>query len=298
MKRKLTLLGIAAIAMSASAQMGMYSFGIGPLNTATNSNYATTAGYFAGYNGKYDTRTSLFGSLAGQNSYSAQRSVGVGYGALYMASNLTDCVAIGDRAGARWRNASGWVQVGNAFVYTNGYLNIGNGLIKGNAQSGFEFAGGRLLFPYSVTVGGARGLVFGDEYGAGIAVINRGGAQCLEIWPDFARGPAKVVIGGEVNTPAVTFSAGNGYITGDQYGVVEIGNGLKVAGTVTTTVDVIAEEAIVGQSVIIQDGSTAGTLRFRNQSGTDQMLISFESGNLCVYTNGVKAGRISIVPDP
>lgn len=296
--KRLALAIILAAGAALATPHGSFSFGIGPNNDTTNSNYTTTIGYSAGSEASANTRDFFGGTFAGAMAHNNKRSVGLGYGSFYMASNVTDCVAIGDRAGARWRNASGWVQIGDAFVYTNGYLNIGNGLIKGNAQSGFEFAGGQLLFPYSVTVGGARGLVFGDEYGAGIAVINRGGAQCLEIWPDFARGPAKVFIGGEVNTPAVTFSAGHGYITGDQYGVVNIGSGLTVAGTVITTGDVIAEEAIVGQSVIIKDGSTAGTLRFRNQSGTDQMLISFESGNLCVYTNGVKAGRISIVPAP
>lgn len=124
MKKSLITVVALALAISAFGQIGRYSVGLGPMNTASNSNYATTTGYFAGYEGVALTRTSLFGSLAGQNAHYTQRSVGIGYGALYMATNCNDCVAIGDRAGAKWRNATGWVDVGGAFVYTNGYLDI------------------------------------------------------------------------------------------------------------------------------------------------------------------------------
>ncbi len=119
-----TATAFALAASTALAQMGFYSFGIGPFNNATNSNYATTAGYYAGGGAKSDSRTTLFGSMAGLQSSYVQRSVGIGAGALYLASNCYDCVAIGDGAGAKWRNRSGWVQIGDAFAYTNGIADI------------------------------------------------------------------------------------------------------------------------------------------------------------------------------
>ncbi len=128
-------------ASTALAQMGFYSFGIGPFNNATNSNYATTAGYYAGGGAKSDSRTTLFGSMAGLQSSYVQRSVGIGAGALYLASNCYDCVAIGDGAGAKWRNRSGWVQIGSAFAYTNGILNIADGLIWASKGAGTIEAG-------------------------------------------------------------------------------------------------------------------------------------------------------------
>lgn len=119
-----TATAFALAASTALAQMGFYSFGIGPFNNATNSNYATTAGYYAGGGAKSNSRTSLFGSMAGLYSTYVQRSVGIGAGAFFAASNCYDCVAIGDGAGAKWRNRTGWVQIGSAFVYTNGFADI------------------------------------------------------------------------------------------------------------------------------------------------------------------------------
>lgn len=103
---------------------GTYSFGLGPGNNMTNSNYATTFGSYAGGDATANTRTCLFGSVAGMDSRYVQKSVGIGYGALYNASNCTSCVAIGDTVGSRWRNANGWVQIGNAFAVTNGFADI------------------------------------------------------------------------------------------------------------------------------------------------------------------------------
>lgn len=121
---KAIALTLALAALPGLAQMGIYSFGIGPFNNASNSNYATTTGYYAGGGAQGDSRTSLYGSMAGLYSAYVQRSVGIGAGAFYMASNCYDCVAIGDGAGAKWRNRTGWVDVGGAFVYTNGVAHI------------------------------------------------------------------------------------------------------------------------------------------------------------------------------
>lgn len=121
---KAIALTLALAALPGLAQMGIYSFGIGPFNNASNSNYATTTGYYAGGGAQGDSRTSLYGSMAGLYSAYVQRSVGIGAGAFYMASNCYDCVAIGDGAGAKWRNRTGWVQIGDAFAYTNGYLSL------------------------------------------------------------------------------------------------------------------------------------------------------------------------------
>lgn len=121
---KAIALTLALAALPGLAQMGIYSFGIGPFNNASNSNYTTTTGYYAGGGAQGDSRTSLYGSMAGLYSAYVQRSVGIGAGAFYMASNCYDCVAIGDGAGAKWRNRTGWVQIGDAFAYTNGYLDI------------------------------------------------------------------------------------------------------------------------------------------------------------------------------
>lgn len=123
MKKILAAITIAA-AVNALAIDGLYSFGIGHSNTATNSNYATTFGSFTGCDGQFLTRTSLFGALAGMDAIDVQRSVGVGAGALAMASNCVDCVAIGDSAGKNWRNRTGWVQIGDAIAVTNGIADI------------------------------------------------------------------------------------------------------------------------------------------------------------------------------
>lgn len=160
MKKTLAIIGLCA-AITAFAIDGIYSFGLGHSNTATNSNYATTFGSFTGCDASYLTRTSLYGSLAGMDATDVHRSVGVGAGALAMAQDCYDCVAIGDSVGKGWRNATGWVDVGGAFVYTNGYLDI-KAPTRGYNIGGVVRAGdGGDVYIYA---GGARSAAFAQGY--------------------------------------------------------------------------------------------------------------------------------------
>lgn len=124
MKKAAAIIVLAALAATSQAIDGTAATGYGYYNNATNSNYTTTVGYAAGWDATFDVRSCLFGAIAGRRSSDLLRCVGFGYGALDGASNCTDCVAIGYQAGKSWRNRSGWVQIGSAFVYTNGIADI------------------------------------------------------------------------------------------------------------------------------------------------------------------------------
>ena len=164
--RKTIFAILIATAAMARAEIGRSAFNMGPYTaTATNSNYATTVGYASGYMANGLTRSTLLGGASGRHGYSWMRCVGLGYGALDGASNCTDCVAIGDKAGARWRNANGWVQVGNGFAYTNGYLNIGNGAITRDTY-------GTIRIGPTLTADGNGAYVGGNIYANGEAVIS------------------------------------------------------------------------------------------------------------------------------
>ncbi len=120
MKRILIAIIMAAAGAASAAIHGAGATSLGLECTATNSNYSTTIGFGSGYGAQFDIRDAFLGCIAGRWTTSLMRCVGIGYGALDGASNCTDCVAIGDKAGAGWRNRTGWVDVGGAFVYTNG----------------------------------------------------------------------------------------------------------------------------------------------------------------------------------
>ena len=267
-KLAITLLLTAHVAFAIN---GTYSFGLGPGNNMTNSNYATTFGSYAGGDAVANTRTCLFGTVAGMDSRYVQKSVGLGYGALYMASNCVSCVAIGDTVGSRWRNANGWVQIGNGFVYTNGLLNIGNGMITGSSQgvqvskmaddldlNGHSIINGRgfsFTMPHDTPTEGIESKVisFDDAYGLNLhdCDIN--------------------VFSGGVNAYRVSANT------------IEANNTVKIKAE-------------------LEAGVNNAFLKFEDHDGIERVTLGlghsqdFSDWYLCVYTNGYYAGRLAVVP--
>lgn len=268
---------VAAATSTLGAPHGLYSYGIGPYNNATNSPYTATFGYGAGYNSSSNMRSMLLGTFAGQDARALSRSVGLGYCALYGASNVTDSIAIGDLAGLRWRNATGWVQVGDAFAYTNGHLNIGNGLIEGSRTGGLIFAG-LTKFTHGFVVGDGEAPIYLDQ--DGYLVL---GAYVRSTYPPLF----PEIHLGDSETSSTSIYGGNGWIS--------------VSGGISASGDVYTDHDFVGSRVNVTSVSSLTNLTSAlviHGGAGDASIAMDENGSLCLYTNGVKAGRISIVPDP
>lgn len=140
MKQNAAVILALGLAASAYAIHGTATTSLGFYTDATNSNYTTTLGYGAGWEGAYDIQSLLVGTIAGRRSGGLMQCVGLGYGALDGASNCTSCVAIGAKVGKGWRNRTGWVQIGDAFAVTNGIADIKapNGARIGPLQLGAD----------------------------------------------------------------------------------------------------------------------------------------------------------------
>ena len=251
MKKLLTAISIAA-ALTAQATDGIYAFGLGHSNNATNSNYATTFGSFTGCDGQFLTRTSLYGSLAGMDAIDVQRSIGIGAGALAMASNCFDCVAIGDSAGKGWRNANGWVQIGDAFAYTNGYLNIkaptqgcniGGVLRSGDGGDVHIYAGGARAAAFSQGYASVAGNLYLESGGTGGILycggIDAGGSFELrgDVWVGSLRTSSvrNIYVGqGTSLDQVICGDGGDSIFRFEDGGLSVYTNGVK-AGTLTFT---------------------------------------------------------------
>ena len=235
--RKTIFAILIATAAMARAEIGRSAFNLGPYTaTATNSNYATAIGYASGYMANGLTRSTLLGGASGRHGYSWMRCVGLGYGALDGASNCTDCVAIGDKAGARWRNANGWVQVGGAFAYTNGIVDIGRGLITGNANEGINVG------PYFSTDSGGAYINGGNLY------VNQ---------------------------------------TTSAYGQL---SGGVIYGVMVDSADVKADTVRSHEIMLTESGTTT----YPPQGCS----LTWDGAHICVLTNGVTIGYLTITPAP